>query len=61
MLKGSLLRRPRSDFALFNPIQAFIAVLVICKYEYDPIKNVGARVLTALNIHFSNAHGQLTQ
>ena len=44
----------------FEPIQDFIAVLVICKNEDDPIKNEGARVLT-LYIDFSDAQGQLTQ
>ena len=34
-------------------------VLVICKYE-DLIKNEGARVLTTLNINFSEAQGQIT-
>ena len=29
-----------------------MAVLVICKYEEDPIKNEGARVLTRLYIDF---------
>ena len=43
-----------------KPIQAFIAVLVTCKNEKDLIKNEGARVLTTLYIHFSNAQGQLT-
>ena len=36
-----------------------IDVLVTCKYEEDPIKNEGARVLT-LNIIFSDAQGQIT-
>ena len=31
-----------------------------CKYEEDPIKNEGTRVLTALNINFSDAQGQIT-
>ena len=35
-------------------------VLVICKYEKDPIKNEGARVLTRLYDIFSDAQGQLT-
>ena len=30
----------------FEPIQAFIAVLVTCKNEEDPMKNGRARVLT---------------
>ena len=33
----------------FELIQAFIAVLVTCKNEEDPIKNKGARVLTRLS------------
>ena len=32
-------------------------VLVTCKYEKDPIKNEGARVVTILNSNFSDAHG----
>ena len=35
-------------------------VLVTCKYEEDPIKNEGARVVTTLNSNFSDAHGQIT-
>ena len=35
-------------------------VLVTCKYEEDPIKNIGARVLTTLYINFSDAQGQIT-
>ena len=37
-------------------------VLVTCKYEEDPIKNEGARVLTRLYdvFFFSDAQGQLT-
>ena len=34
--------------------------LVACKYEEDPIKNEGARVVTTLFIDFSHAQGQLT-
>ena len=30
----------------FEPFQAFIVVLVICKNEEDPIKDEGARLLT---------------
>ena len=45
----------------FEPIQAFIAVLVTYKNVKDPIKNEGARALTTLYINFSNAQGQLTQ
>ena len=43
---------------IFNFI--FKAVLGTCKNEEDPIKNEGARVLTTLYIHFSDAQGQLT-
>ena len=49
----------------FEPIQAFIVVLVTCKNEKDPIKNKGSRVLTRFPHYksmgvFSNAQGQLT-
>ena len=35
-------------------------VLVTCKYEEDPIKNEGARVLTTSYSNFSDAQGQIT-
>ena len=35
-------------------------VLVSCKYEEDPIKNKGARVVTTLYSNFSDAQGQIT-
>ena len=35
--------------------------LVACKYEEDPIKDEGARVVKTLFINFSDAQGQLTQ
>ena len=35
-------------------------VLVTCKYEEDPIKNEGARVVTILYSNFSDAQGQIT-
>ena len=35
-------------------------VLVTCKYEEDPIKNIGARVFTTLYVNFSDAQGQIT-
>ena len=35
-------------------------VLITCKYEEDPIKNEGARVLTTIYINFSDAQGQIT-
>ena len=34
--------------------------MVICKYEEDPIKNEGARMLTRVYDIFSGAQGQLT-
>ena len=34
--------------------------LVTCKYEEDPIKNEGARVVTTLYSNISNAQGQIT-
>ena len=35
-------------------------VLFTCKYEEDPIKNEGARVVTTLYSNFSDAQGQIT-
>ena len=35
-------------------------VLVTCKYEEDPIKNEGARLVTTLYSKFSDAQGQIT-
>ena len=37
-----------------------MVVLITCKYEEDPIKNEGARVLTRLYDIFSDAQGQLS-
>ena len=37
-----------------------MAILVTSKYEEDPIKIEGARVVTTQNIDFSNTQGQLT-
>ena len=37
-----------------------MVVLFICKYEEDPIKNEGARVLIRLYVDFLDAQGQLT-
>ena len=34
-------------------------VFVTCKYEEDPIKNEGARVVTTLYSNFSDAQGQI--
>ena len=36
-------------------------VLITCKYEEDPIKNEGARVVTTLYINISDAQGQITR
>ena len=44
----------------FELVRDIIDVLVTCKYEEDLIKNEGARVLTTLNINFSDAQGQIT-
>ena len=35
-------------------------VLVTCKYEEDPIKTEGARVVTTLYSTFLDAQGQIT-
>ena len=37
-----------------------MVVFVTCKYEKDPIKNEGPRVLTRVYIDFSDAKGQVT-
>ena len=37
-----------------------MAVLVTCKYEEDPIKNEGARVVTTLYSNFLDEQGQIT-
>ena len=37
-----------------------MVVLVTCKYEEDPLKNEGARVLTRLYDVFSDAQGLIT-
>ena len=37
-----------------------MVVLHTCKNEEDPIKNLGARVLTRLYVVFLDAKGQLT-
>ena len=44
----------------FKLVRDIIDDLVTCKYEEDPIKNEGARVLTRLYDVFSDAQGQLT-
>ena len=35
-------------------------ILVTCKYEEDPIKNEGARLVTTLYSNFSDAEGKIT-
>ena len=35
-------------------------VLITCKYEEDPIKNEGTRVVTTLYINILDAQGQIT-
>ena len=35
-------------------------VLITCKYEEDPIKNEGARVVTTLYSNFLDAQGHIT-
>ena len=44
----------------FQLVRDIMVLLVTCKYEEDPIKNEGARVLTGLYDVFSDAQGQLT-
>ena len=44
----------------FELVRDIIDVLVTCKYEEDPTKNEGVRVLTRLYDIFSDAQGQLT-
>ena len=44
----------------FELVRDIIDVLVTCKYEEDPIKNKGSRLLTRLYDVFSDAQGQLT-
>ena len=43
-----------------NSVRDVMDVLVTCKYEEDPIKNDGARVVTTLYRNFSDAQGQIT-
>ena len=44
----------------FKLVRDVMYVLVTCKYEKDPIKNEGARVVTTLYSNFSDAQGQIT-
>ena len=43
----------------FELVRDVMDVLVTCKYEEDPIKNKGARVVTKLYSTFSDAQGQI--
>ena len=45
------------NFKLVRDVMDF---LVTWQYEEDPIKNRGARVLTTLNINFSDVQSQIT-
>ena len=45
-LKGSQLRSPWSKLAEFKLIQALMYIIVTCKYEMNPIKNVRENVMT---------------
>ena len=44
----------------FKLTRGFMVVLVTCKNEVDPIKSEGARVVTILDINFSDAQGKFT-
>ena len=44
----------------FELVRDVIDVLVTCKYEEDPIKNEGARLVTTLYSNVSDAQGQIT-
>ena len=44
-LKGRQLRSPWSDLAKFY-IQALMYIIITCKYEMNPIKNVRENVMT---------------
>ena len=65
---GDFFRRPRAaNSAVLGPIwpnfelvRDVMDVLITCKYEEDPIKNIGARVFTTLYVNFSDAQGQIT-
>ena len=60
-LKGSLNPTVQGLIWLnLEPIQAFMVDLVTCKNDEDPIKNVGAKVVTTLFNYFLDAQGQLT-
>ena len=67
-VSGDFSRRSRAaNSAVLNPIwpnfklfRDVMDVLATCKYEEDPIKNEGARVVTTLYSYFSDAQGQIT-
>ena len=44
----------------FELVRDVMDDLVTCKYEEDPIKNEGARVVTTIYSNFSDAQGQIT-
>ena len=44
----------------FELIRDIVVILVTCKNEEDPLKNIDARVATTQNIDFSNTQGQIT-
>ena len=43
----------------FEPGRDLMVVLVTCKNKIDPIKNVGTRVFTSLNIYFAEVQAQI--
>ena len=45
----------------FELVRDVMDVLVTCKYEEDPIKNEGSRVVTTLYVNILDAKGQITQ
>ena len=65
---GDFSRRSRAAYSAvlgpiwqnFELVRDVMDVLLTCKYEEDPIKNEGARVLTTLYSNFSDAQGQIT-
>ena len=68
LVYGDFSRRSRAaNSAVLGPIwlnfelvRDVMYVLVTCKYEEDPIKNEGTRVVTTLYSNFSDAQGQIT-
>ena len=45
----------------FELVRDVMDVLVTCKYEEYPIKNIGGKVVTTLYINILDAKGQITQ